>query len=538
MKPSVRLLLGGGLVAAATAALFSCRTQGPSGGDVKETVPDGPQFSTMKLTMAADSETAEISADFDFGPEFRPGDSVELRWDVVRSEEELTIKCSALRGKDTVTLQGDSRHGTFRKTVDKALFESPYRQDPKNEAKADMSAFVGKSGRLRVEGCLIKPGFAAPLAEAKAEPGKGGLGLAGVEEPIVQFGKICAERLGALPAFDCLDDTLFKEMAVTQTGPGGTTKDMTESVDKCDRPIYLPTGGGYCKPWARVGRIQVNADTWAGVVCRRYWSSDYPPINGKDDPFFNDVAVIQHNKKTGETCFFQALGYLYGRRVPPPNEPELAAEVKKKHPQAKPAKTFWLPPQNVANITCIGCHDADPFMHSPYIDQPKTAEGDTWLPNAPRSKYIILGGKFGFNKWPTSYSVKPQGNSECTSCHRIGSLQGCEVWAQDSGGLGGYLKGNKTAFGKAYPQSHWMPTADFGDLPTLATWKTEMGPAHKAIIDCCNVKRADGSRILGKQSDFASMTPNYPSPMPQSDIDRLKAAGCLVAPISEVKATF
>lgn len=520
---------------------FACRSTPTSTSGVKDTVADKPEFSGLDLQMSGDEATGEITAKFQFTTgEFKAGDTVELRWDVVRSLEEPKVNCSALRGKDTVTLAGDGRSGSFTKKVDTKLFKVPFEVDPQEQAKANMDKLVNTGGTLRVEGCLMKPGAsgnALGTGRGKMRGGKGkGLGLAGESDPpIVQFGRLCAEKLGALPAFSCLDETQFKIIPITQTDESGNVTTPNTRVDSCDRPIYLPTGsGGYCKPWARVGRIKVSDDVFAGVVCRRYWTPNYPAVTGPDDPVFNDVAVIQHNKKTGDTCYFQALGTLYAKRVPPPNELELPAEVAAEHPQAAAAKDFWLEPANVAGINCITCHDADAWMHSPYIDQPKTEDGDTWLPSAPRSKYNVLGAKFGFGNWPTTYSVKPKENGECASCHRVGSLKGCEAWAADSGGMKipNQFVNAKTAYGKAFPQSHWMPTSDYGDIPTLADWTEQMGPAHKAMVDCCNVKRPDGSKILGLTGEFGSAKSRYGKTMKQTDIDILDAAGCKVTALS------
>src|SRR5262249_41402127 len=150
------------------------------------------------------------------------------------------VNCSALRGKESVTLQGDGRRGTFKKAVDQELFRHPWEPDPQHQAKANMAKLAGKSGRLRVEGCLMRPG-GAELAQNKAAPtnnsdggdgSNGGLNLAGADppEPINEYGQICADRLGALPAFDCLDETLFKVMPITQTDASGKVTEPDKKV--------------------------------------------------------------------------------------------------------------------------------------------------------------------------------------------------------------------------------------------------------------------------------------------------------------------
>jgi hypothetical protein len=152
----------------------------------------------------------------------------------------------------------------------------------------------------------------------------------------------------------------------------------------------------------------------------------------------------------------------------------------------------------------------------------------------------MLGGKFGFDKWPQVYSVTPTENGECVSCHRIGSMQGCEAWARDAGGEPNSYSAfqAKSQYGRNFPLSHWMPTADFDTYDSVAAWKAGIGEAHEALMDCCNVKREDGSRILGMTGLFAGAKARYGKTMSPADMAKLEAAGCKIRPISEVKATF
>ncbi len=535
--------LGLGLLALTSTGLlfYSCRS--PTSSSVKEAVADTPEFSGIQLTLMGDEATGKVSAQFAFdNDEFKPGDKVELRYDVVRTPVEVKINCSSLRGRATVTLEGEGKSGNFTKAVDKALFASPVRDDPTSSAKLDMTAMLNSGGPLRVEGCFVRPGQGGKdqvLASARGKANRTGLGLADEESALMQYAKICAERLGPIPAYSCLDESIFKVLPTTQTENGVTTS-PDHDVPTCDSPIYLPTGKGFCKPWARIGRLKTGPDSEAALVCRRYWSPQYPAIEGPNDPVFNDVAIIQHNRKTGETCWFQALGVRYGARVPPPSEAAVPEDVKAREPKAQDAGDFWLKPQEVAGINCLTCHDADPWMHSPYARQPKDEGGEVWLPSSPRSKYIMLGGKFGFSNWPQTYSVTPTENGDCVSCHRIGSVSGCENWARDAGGESTTYPAftAKNDFAKAFPRDHWMPTADFDTYDTVDAWKAGIGEGHKAIIDCCNVKRVNGTRILGMSGIFGAAKPRYGKVMKPADQALLEAAGCKIKPISEIKETF
>jgi hypothetical protein len=512
-----------------------------SESELDQTVADQDNFSAMQLEIFANRRTGDITANFSYtDPKFQAGDTVILRYDVVRSDSTAPVKCSELRFKRAVTLAGLGEKGTFNGHIDPAKFLQPLGKHPRGEAKADMDALLSEAPQLRVEGCFVSPSSEETLVASATIAGQSvpGMNLAGDEPDIVKYGKVCAQKLGAIPAFSCLDEEIFKVIPIDVTDANGKTTAADERVETCDRPVYLPTGGGYCKPWARIGRLKTGPDSQAAIVCRRYWSSSYPEIKGINDPVFNDVAIIQHNSKTGETCWFQALGVLYGDRVPPPTEVELPQDVQDEHPQAKPSEDFWLEPEEVAGINCIGCHDADPWMRSPYVAVPKDEKGNIWLPSSPASDYVMLGGEFGFKDWPISYEVIPEKNEDCVTCHRIGSLNGCETWGPDAGGVGNFLASFKTEFGKSFPNSHWMPTEDWDSYDDVSSWKDGIGEGHQAFMDCCNVKRADGTKILGKTGEFQGLEPNYGSGfMSDEDLATLAAAGCQVKQVSSVVMT-
>ena len=79
---------------------------------------------------------------------------------------------------------------------------------------------------------------------------------------------------------------------------------------------------------------------------------------------YGDIAVIQHNRNNGATCFYQALGNLDGNVKAP-----------SKGTSAWP----WLTPAGTASIGCAGCHDNGPLIRSPYLTQ---ITGPNALPGA------------------------------------------------------------------------------------------------------------------------------------------------------------
>lgn len=189
----------------------------------------------------------------------------------------------------------------------------------------------------------------------------------------------CAQYLGPIPAMNCADAF---DIPITIDG------DPVDGwPDSCDRPSALT---GDCQP-AKVNR--------------------YPGMHHDGSPrpevvfmtFCRDggLGAIGHNSETGATCFFQSNGS--GTRL---------------HPGSKDPDydVYWDPPDIVAADNCQGCHQADPWLHSPWIDQVK----DLSDPNEPlvpltataTSPYIVIGEDF------TQPIHNGAPKNRCTSCHR------------------------------------------------------------------------------------------------------------------------
>ncbi len=507
--------------------VLGCRTN--PGSTTKDTNPDGPQFSGIQLKMSGNPKTGKITAKFLFqDAPFSKGQKVKLVWDVVKSRESL-VNCSALRHDAEVNLAGEGEEGSFEAEVDPKLFDDFLHPDPAGVSKVDWQAFQKYDGPARVEGCLLKPEGEKQLTQdgmvqgETADVAASGLNLqdgpAGPLPEIVKYGQICADKLGPIPSFSCNDDGQVLPITVTQ--PNGTVTTPTTPVPKCDRPIYLGTGdNNYCKPFARIGRLKTKEGVETTFICRQYGQ-----VPGADHPLFNDVAIVQHSTVTGETCWFQALssnsGPLYGKRVPPPTE---LVRPDGLDPRAKNAEQFWLTPQGTAGINCVNCHDSDPFMHSPYVDQVRQGDS-TLVASSPRSKYIMLGPQFGFGNWPTAYNVTPSGNALCDTCHRIGSLNTCETWVRDSSNrnpfqkTSRYLKNQKTPNAGKYPLAYWMPPPDGQDVhhTSVADWNEIAGPAYANLEKCCN--------SLGTANPFGSQA-RYGKKLTKQQIDDLAAQGC------------
>lgn len=353
----------------------------------------------------------------------------------------------------------------------------------------------------------------------------------------VAHAKLCAERLGTVKPFSCFDGEVLPITVNGQAiGPNLTAQQIaqynlgntTSSQLACDKPALLGLGAfGHCVPYSRVGRLKTyrkdgsenpNVDTV--FTCRRYaprvgkvaWQGQL--FDGQDYPGFEDIAMIMHDRVSGETCFYQMLepnkAPKDGRRIPPPTEEALPAGSPA---YALPARNFWIGPEETAAINCNRCHDSDPWMHSPYIDQVRTADGKPIVPSGAlgggrSGKYSVLGAR-GFYKWQKSKAVvaadggDSQGKS-CTSCHNIGNINTCAEWISQSVGLTA-APNLSTRGATDFAHKYWMPPAESG-LTNVADWLASgFDRAAERLRGCCKYPTSAGCTL----TPIMTMPPPY-----------------------------
>lgn len=282
---------------------------------------------------------------------------------------------------------------------------------------------------------------------------------------IIEYGRQCAELIDQIPAFNC-NDGVDVPITVNGVTPADYTPRMT-----CDRPAMLgydPQTFGQCTPYSKILNIDSGRENvQISAFCRREYLRD------PNSEFYDEVDIILHNVESGDTCWFHAEdnGNPKGfdaSRVPPPDEVTPP-------PGKVSAADFWWTPAKTANMECVYCHDADPFMYSPYI-------GQVWneVPVDPFGYYNNHIGD-AFSAWPVPKSITTANNT-CNGCHRIGDIGSCG----DSGTIAssaGRVKvpgGNDAA--NSYPLSHWMPADNFH---SEAFWDTAYKQSVDALLDCC-----------------------------------------------------
>ena len=182
----------------------------------------------------------------------------------------------------------------------------------------------------------------------------------------------------------------------------GTTVPTKNHIgEKCDHPNRLH---GKCDPGSKFQVLVDTKTSYAVAHCRK---------TGLGLGKYSDIAVIQTNRITGATCFYQALsnrggpGDLDGRSVKAPSKGVEAWR--------------WLKPRVTSEIKCVSCHDNGAILRTPYLSQLKS--GRNKFPGASDNTFNKKGQPYGFigedfSSWKT-YHVEVKNNA-CLGCHRLG----------------------------------------------------------------------------------------------------------------------
>lgn len=309
-----------------------------------------------------------------------------------------------------------------------------------------------------------------------------------------EYASDCADLIAEAPVFNCQDLDL-----IPTTVDGKIPESYTAKM-QCDRPALLPypeTTDGQCAPYSRIKAYR-DDDIQMVLFCRRMY------VRPVDDPHFDSIEILMHNVKSGSTCFFISKNFGAkpdgedGTRVPAPTE--------LKPPEGEvSAEDLWATPQQVADHGCIYCHDSDPWMRSPWVEQ------SGQLPADPRGFHSVdVGGPFA--KWPKPKSIATRGNT-CTGCHRIGSLNTCQTediptfgeqpakmlqaigqaphgrFGARPGTIGESPPDVYSGWASTFPHSAWMPPGD--ELP-YAEWSRIYEQDVKDLQRCCQDPDAPG----------------------------------------------
>ena len=282
----------------------------------------------------------------------------------------------------------------------------------------------------------------------------------------LKYAERCVEELGDIPLFtkngagdyETFDCTTATEIPVTVTDSAGNTTRATSTPALCDKPQHLGYG---CEVGARVANATNARGTEWVLLCRRV-------INAAQGRF-GDMAMIGHNPTSGKTCFFQnSLGVKTdGTKVSHPADTDDSLDTWRSYPSGG---------------SCIGCHDTDPFIHTPWIDGAKKSSGRTVVPRVayPGSPYSLVNMIDQGIRMPQQL-VSPEA-AACRACHRVGEWQ-TRKWPEYFTQTDGHVTSQKTAYYKQPERQYWMPPG--ASFTSKAQWDaSRYGKAAAFIANC------------------------------------------------------
>ena len=361
-------------------------------------------------------------------------------------------------------------------------------------SSANRSLSVILTSAVALVGCKHRP---VEQSSVRQQPSSQHQVTSMLYKNVGEYADECAAEVGYLPPFSC-DDGIWTP--IFQLGKEVSRSDLqAKQPAECDNPTLLKGGDGACAP-SQLLRLKVYEDRSLTVeaqqrdaiaICRPYSNAKL------DSGLFNDIALIAHNRLTGATCFFQMYEEGAGRSgklVPSPNA-------------LSGSDNFWLTPPNNSFAECSTCHEADPFIHTPYVmrvrgwgDSPKQSPHSKYyaqvpssapmVPSNPNGKYYPVGTKEPFIKWRPPVVVSRSDAPLCTSCHRLGKGQGC-LFSKNA--VGEAIGSGRGAANMEFPNSHWMPMPgkqrfkqSLSGEPSLDSWERNFREEATKIFECCS----------------------------------------------------
>ncbi len=324
-------------------------------------------------------------------------------------------------------------------------------------------------------------GLGYPALVAENWPGLVGANTAGSIDPLAAYAKQCDAAIGVtVPDFD-VDSRLGTTVPTDHLTPSSATyPDGT-----CDRPNVL---NGKCDPGSRF-RVLINTENAYVVAHARKM--------GLSQGQYGDVAVIQHNKVNGATCFYQGaladFNLSHNGNVKAPSK-------------GVGTPTFWLTPAQIVNskFPCASCHDNGPIIRSPYLAQ---ITGPNQLPgsgdvtfNSDGQPYSFVGTEFA--SWK-AYKVEVSDN-QCNGCHRMGVNNLSNTGSVPNNGtaldLGIQATADSRTLDSQKSKNPHSTDSPIWMLPGQITFQQVTADAARAIQQCAQQFRGESSPLPNSAS--------------------------------------
>ncbi len=392
-----------------------------------------------------------------------------------------------------------------------------------------------------VVGCSEDGGPRGP--EGDSSPGGGKADDVTPENvTLEEYAEHCEEQVGPIPEMHCPDGDLIP---MTRTNPDGSVTEIShesllaeEGIITCDSPVQVLNAedDAYrgCLPNSRlVSHVSTNdrGEEYQWVsICRHFQP------RGPQEYVYDEIGTIGYNKTTGATCFLAGAradfeqdgeehqGLVKGRNRPGTDDPEFATH-------------YALPTDG----GCVRCHNADPWIFNPYVDEvidSDTGDLKRWAQRSRRGApfYVVDGDPlqqmFGGDapRDGTSHTLAAQEAPRCTGCHDIGNRYICSRftpaafepddglehdWAID---WRRYLSDGvlQSPAGGAWHLNH-LP-----DIRTLATreamverFESRYGSSYDRVRECCDTENSPKCEWTTNVGG-ASIPPSGGEPPPDS----------------------
>jgi hypothetical protein len=250
------------------------------------------------------------------------------------------------------------------------------------------------------------------------------------------------------------------------TDTGFELEPSPPSAVTCANPSLLT---GSCRQGSRLGRID-HDDVSVVWVCR----DPYLELDGR--VVFEDMAVIGHNRRTGATCFWDDINDVMHEDDAPPLDLLAATEDERARFVARFSFTD--------GSGCIGCHDHDPFLYTPYLQ----STGWTSVA-ADKGPYHLVDLSGAARPTNVQHLVSPEA-AACTTCHRLGSENTCSLFAPDALGVHKTVDYEPAVHAATepgsphWPLAYWMPGPPHA-LTDFTQWEDTYATAKAHILQCC-----------------------------------------------------
>ena len=237
----------------------------------------------------------------------------------------------------------------------------------------------------------------------------------GIHGTAMEYVRMIEPELGVPPKVDCGDGV---EIPIYVDGEKFTGD---PGIHCCDNPSLQM---GDCMSGSSLQRYEGR--TREGQPLPHVVWVSFARHDGRDNVFGTDVGdsvqMIGYNKKTGATAFFESGDNSKWTYVDPDTNRLLGKLPWIDEPEAF-NRAFRAP----GSIQCVECHQADPFIHNPFIDAAKLPGSNE--PVVPRIKddhapYYVIGA----SDWDMR-TIHVEGNS-CLDCHRMG-MKTIEEFVED-----------------------------------------------------------------------------------------------------------